>query len=52
MFFFLIKPQLHIPDFGPWQSYDSPRFVKSGYIGMILSSTVARDAPAWVVVVP
>ena len=39
-----LKPQLHTQDFGPWQSYDSPWFVKSGYIGTILSSTVA---PLW-----
>ena len=39
-----IKPQLHCHDFGPRQSYDSPRFVKSGCIGMILSSAVA---PSW-----
>ena len=38
------KPQLHCHDFGPRQSYDSPRFVKSGCIGMILSSAVA---PSW-----
>ena len=37
----LLKPQLHCHDFGPRQSYDSPRFVKSGCIGMILSSAVA-----------
>ena len=37
----LVKPQLHCHDFGPRQSYDSPRFVKSGCIGMILSSAVA-----------
>ena len=36
-----VKPQLHCHDFGPRQSYDSPRFVKSGCIGMILSSAVA-----------
>ena len=35
------KPQLHCHDVGPRQSYDSPRFVKSGCIGMILSSAVA-----------
>ena len=39
-----LKPQLHTHDFGPRQSYDSPRFVKSGYIGMILSCTLA---PSW-----
>ena len=39
-----VKPQLHCHDFGPRQSYDSPRFVKSGCIGMILSSAVA---PSW-----
>ena len=39
-----IKPQLHCHDFGPRQSYDSPRFVESGCIGLILSSAVA---PSW-----
>ena len=32
---------LHCHDLGPRQSYDSRRFVKSGCIGMILSSAVA-----------
>ena len=36
-----VKPQIHIHDFGPRQSYDSSRLVKLGYIGMILSSNVA-----------
>ena len=31
---------LHVLDFGPRQSYDSPTFFKLGYIGLILSSTV------------
>ena len=39
-----LKPQLHCHDFGPRQSYDSPRFVESGCIGLILSSAVA---PSW-----